>query len=117
LERFDIGYNPLCTPNMDGITSLRQALNVNRSLKDIRLADTGLGTEGKLISVQIYYSLANQDILAAIALAECLPENNSLVRLDLSRNPKIDIAGLLAISVSIRMNHTITFIDINIPVS
>lgn len=84
---------------MDGITSIRQALNVNRSLKDLRLADTGLGTE------------------AAIALAECLPENNSIIRLDLSRNPKIDIAGLLGISVSIRMNHTITFIDINIPVS
>ncbi|CAO3633687.1 unnamed protein product [Mucor fragilis] len=97
LERFDIGYNPLMTPNMDGITSIRQALNVNRSLKDLCLADTGLSTE------------------AAIALAECLPENNSLVRLDLSRNPHIQIAGLLALSVSIKMNHTITFIDINIP--
>lgn len=63
------------------------------------MADTGLNTE------------------AAIALAECLPENNSLVRLDLSRNPQIQIAGLLALSVSIKMNHTITFIDINIPVS
>ncbi|KAK4517589.1 uncharacterized protein ATC70_000929 [Mucor velutinosus] len=97
LERFDIGYNPLMTPNMDGITSIRQALNVNRSLKDLCLADTGLSTE------------------AAIALAECLPENNSLVRLDLSRNPNVQIAGLLALSVSIKLNHTITFIDINIP--
>ncbi|KAG1106640.1 hypothetical protein G6F42_016673 [Rhizopus arrhizus] len=99
LERFDVGYNPLMAPNMDGITSIRQALNVNRSLKDLCLADTGLSTE------------------AAIALAECLPENHSLVRLDLSRNPNIQIAGLLALSVSIKMNHTITFIDINIPVS
>ncbi|GAA5805982.1 hypothetical protein HPULCUR_011509 [Helicostylum pulchrum] len=97
LEIFDMGYNPLCSSNMDGITQIRQALNVNRSLKDLRLTDTGIGTE------------------AAIALAECLPENNSLVRLDLSRNPQIEIAGLMAISVSIRMNHTITFIDINIP--
>ncbi|KAF1807740.1 hypothetical protein V8B55DRAFT_1468399 [Mucor lusitanicus] len=97
LERFDIGYNPLMTPNMDGITSIRQALNVNQSLKDLCLADVGLSTE------------------AAIALAECLPENSSLVRLDLSRNPNIQIAGLLALSVSIKMNHTITFIDINIP--
>lgn len=63
------------------------------------MADVGLSTE------------------AAIALAECLPENSSLVRLDLSRNPNIQIAGLLALSVSIKMNHTITFIDINIPVS
>lgn len=54
--------------------------------------------------------------IAAIALAECLPENSSLVRLDLSRNPQIQIAGLMAISVSIRMNNNITFIDINIPV-
>ncbi|GAN08442.1 hypothetical protein MAM1_0205d07954 [Mucor ambiguus] len=97
LERFDIGYNPLMTPNMDGITSIRQALNVNRSLKDLCLADSALSTE------------------AAIALAECLPENSSLVRLDLSRNPNIQIAGLLALSVSIKMNRTITFIDINIP--
>ncbi|CEP06994.1 hypothetical protein [Parasitella parasitica] len=97
LERFDVARNPLMAPNMDGITSIRQALNVNRSLKDLCLADTGLSTE------------------AAIALAECLPENNTLVRLDLSRNPEIQIAGLLALSVSIKMNHTITFIDINIP--
>ncbi|KAG2229426.1 hypothetical protein INT48_004937 [Thamnidium elegans] len=97
LEIFDMGYNPLCSSNMDGINQIRQALNINRSLKDLRLTDTDIGTE------------------AAIALAECLPENNSLVRLDLSRNPQIKIAGLMAISVSIRMNHTITFIDINIP--
>lgn len=44
-----------------------------------------------------------------------MPENTSLVRLDLSKNPRIDIGGLMALSVSIRMNHTITFIDINIP--
>lgn len=97
LERYDIGYNSICSPNLDGITQLRKALNVNRSLKDLRLAETDLGTE------------------AAIAIAECLPENTSLVRLDLARNPRIDIAGLMALSVSIRMNHTITFLDINIP--
>lgn len=55
--------------------------------------------------------------IAVIALAECLSENRSIVRLDLSRNPKIQLAGLLAISASMKMNQTITFIDINIPVS
>ncbi|KAI9250595.1 hypothetical protein BY458DRAFT_493828, partial [Sporodiniella umbellata] len=60
------------------------------------LTDTGFSTE------------------AVIALAESLAENKSLSRLDLSKNPLIDIAGMMAIAVSIRLNHSITFIDINI---
>ncbi|RUS24352.1 hypothetical protein BC938DRAFT_473720 [Jimgerdemannia flammicorona] len=52
----------------------------------------------------------------AIALAECLPENKALVRLDLSSNPGIDIAGVMALSVSIKMNHTLIYLDVNVPV-
>lgn len=72
---------------------------VNHSLKDLCLTDTGLTTE------------------AVIAIAESLAENKSLGRLDLSKNPLIDIAGMMAIAVSIRLNHSITFIDINITVT
>lgn len=54
---------------------------------------------------------------AAIAIAECLPENNVLSRLDLSGNPSIGLAGLLALSVSCKMSTALTFLDITIPVS
>ena len=53
--------------------------------------------------------------LAVMVLSECLPQNNSIIRLDMSRNPRIDLAGLTALSAAIRMNQTLTFIDINIP--
>ncbi|RCH90169.1 hypothetical protein CU097_010450 [Rhizopus azygosporus] len=97
LEKLDLGNNPsICTQSLDGIASIKQALLVNRSLKDLCLSDTGLTTE------------------AVIAIAESLAENKSLSRLDLSKNPLIDIAGMMAIAVSIRLNHNITFIDINI---
>jgi hypothetical protein len=46
-----------------------------------------------------------------------LPENNVLSRLDLSGNPAIGIAGLLALSVSVKMSTALTFLDIAIPVS
>ncbi|KAF7731236.1 hypothetical protein EC973_000652 [Apophysomyces ossiformis] len=77
--------------------TVRQALYINRSLKELRLAATGLASE------------------AAIGLAECLPENKSMVRLDLSKNPSLDLAGLLALSASIKINYTLTFLDVNIP--
>ncbi|KAG1056976.1 hypothetical protein G6F43_001170 [Rhizopus delemar] len=97
LEKLDLGNNPsICVQNLEGITSIKQALLVNHSLKDLCLTDTGLTTE------------------AVIAIAESLAENKSLGRLDLSKNPLIDIAGMMAIAVSIRLNHSITFIDINI---
>lgn len=48
-------------------------------------------------------------------MAECLPENQSLLRLDLSRNTDIDLAGLMALSASMRINQTLTFLDVNIP--
>ncbi|KAF7724779.1 hypothetical protein EC973_000735 [Apophysomyces ossiformis] len=79
------------------IQALKTALAQNRTLLDLGLAETGL------------------DSSAAIALAESLPENCSLTRLDLSRNPSITMAGVMALAISIKMNDTITFLDINIP--
>ena len=78
---------------------MKTALAKNHFLHELNLAGTGL------------------DSSAAIALAECLPENSTLSRLDLTRNPHIDMAGVLALSISIKMNHTLTFLDINIPAS
>lgn len=74
-------------------------LSKNHFLRELNLAEAGL------------------DSSEAIALAECLPENSTLTRLDLSRNPQITMAGVLALSISIKMNHTLTFLDINISVS
>ena len=55
--------------------------------------------------------------IAAVYLAECLPENRALRRLDLTQNMGIDLAGLMALSASVRLNDTLTYVDINIPVS
>jgi hypothetical protein len=79
--------------------ALKRALARNISLESLNLSNTQL------------------DPPTTIALAEILPENVGLSSLDLTRNPSIDIAGLLALSLSIKMNHTLTFLDINIPVS
>lgn len=79
--------------------SLKSALARNSCLQSLNLSNTQL------------------DSSTAIALAESLPENNYLSRLDLSKNPNIEMAGILALAVSIKMNHTLTFLDINIPVN
>jgi hypothetical protein len=61
------------------------------------LADTGLTTDG------------------AIALAEFLPETKSLLHLDLTANPSIDTAGILALSVGLKSNTLIRCLDLSIP--
>ncbi|KAI8883628.1 RNI-like protein [Backusella circina FSU 941] len=97
LERLDISANPLCTPNLDGMSSIAKALRVNQHLKSLVLSDIGL----------------NNQVLSY--LGDSLPGNKSLVRLDISNNTNIDPAGLLAISSAIQKNSTLCFIDINIP--
>lgn len=69
---------------------------VSHSLKRIFLNSTELTSEG------------------AIALAEFLPESRSVLHLDLTNN-NIDISGVLALSVSIKLNSTIRCLDLNIP--
>ncbi|KAI9032742.1 hypothetical protein CLU79DRAFT_830579 [Phycomyces nitens] len=97
LQTLDLSGNPLGKGSDDGIQSLKTTLARSPGLIELNLADTALGSS------------------AAIALAEALPENSQLTRLDLSRNPLVTMAGVLALSVSIRMNDTLTFLDINIP--
>ncbi|ORX46078.1 RNI-like protein [Hesseltinella vesiculosa] len=99
LVSLDLSENPLLQGSDQGIESLKSALLRNKSLQELKLADTGL------------------DASAAIALAEILPMNDTLTRLDLSGNNAISLAGLLALSVSIKMNNVLTFLDITIPVN
>jgi len=96
LETLDMGHNPCCGPLIDGILALRSAMMVSPSLKRVFLNSTDLSSEG------------------AIALAEFLPEAHSLLHLDLTNN-NVDISGVLALSVSIKLNSTIRCLDINIP--
>ena len=79
------------------ITTLRAAITINSNLKRVFLIGTDLTSEG------------------AIALAEFLPEAKSLLHLDLTGNFDIDIAGAMALSVSIKMNKTLRCLDFNIP--
>ncbi|KAI8097900.1 uncharacterized protein B0P05DRAFT_522536 [Gilbertella persicaria] len=99
LESLDLSRNPLNQGTDEGILALKSALARNTCLQSLNLSDTQL------------------DSSSAITLAEALPENKSLTRLDLSKNPQIEMAGVLALSISIKMNHTLTFLDINIPPS
>jgi protein phosphatase 1 regulatory subunit 37 len=50
----------------------------------------------------------------AIALAECLLESTSLLHLDLTMNV-LDIAGVMALSSSLKANHVMPCMDLNIP--
>lgn len=97
LETLDLSNNPCCGPLSEGIAALRTTFTVNTSLKRLFLADTGLTTDG------------------AISLAEFLPESKSLLHLDLTANPAIETAGILAISVGLRANSLIRCLDISIP--
>ncbi|GJN91076.1 hypothetical protein Rhopal_004091-T1 [Rhodotorula paludigena] len=96
LETLDMGHNPCCGPAIEGILSLRSAMMVSPSLKRVFFNSTDLSSEG------------------AIALAEFLPEARSILHLDLTHN-HVDISGVLALAVSIRLNSSIRCLDINIP--
>ena len=37
--------------------------------------------------------------------------------MDLTANPDIDIAGIMALAVSIKMNHSVHVLDVNVQVS
>jgi protein phosphatase 1 regulatory subunit 37 len=51
----------------------------------------------------------------AISLAEFLPETKSLLHLDLTSNPQIETAGILALSVGLKSNTLIRCLDLSIP--
>ncbi|KAK0548687.1 hypothetical protein OC845_003476 [Tilletia horrida] len=97
LETLDLSHNQCCGPTLDGIATLRTAFTLNFGLKRLFLSDTDLSSEG------------------AICLAEFLPEAKSLIHLDLTENYEIDIAGVMALAVSLRMNTSLRCLDLNVP--
>ncbi|KAE8211212.1 hypothetical protein CF327_g5018 [Tilletia walkeri] len=97
LETLDLSHNQCCGPSLEGIATLRTAFTLNSGLKRLFLSDTELSSEG------------------AICLAEFLPEAKSLIHLDLTENYEIDIAGVMALAVSLRMNTSLRCLDLNVP--
>ncbi|KAA1138136.1 hypothetical protein PGTUg99_005538 [Puccinia graminis f. sp. tritici] len=97
LETLDLSRNPCCGPNLEGILALRTTCTINNSLKRIFLSQTDLSSQG------------------SIAIAEFLPEMKNLIHLDLTENHGIDIAGVMALAVSAKMNTSLRCLDINIP--
>ncbi|KAF9984406.1 hypothetical protein BGZ65_000464, partial [Modicella reniformis] len=97
LESLDLSNNRICGPEITGVMALTQKLAYNKTLKKLILSGAGLQSEG------------------AIALAEFLPETRTLTHLDLTGNDLVDIAGVMALSVSIRMNKSLTCLDMNVP--
>ncbi|KAJ3516030.1 hypothetical protein NMY22_g14302 [Coprinellus aureogranulatus] len=96
LETLDLNKNPCCGPGLEGIQSLRTAFTLNSALKRLFLSSTNMNSAG------------------AIALAEFLPESNSLLHLDLTNN-NLDIAGVMALSSGLKANHVMRCLDVNIP--
>jgi protein phosphatase 1 regulatory subunit 37 len=117
LETLDLSRNPCCGPSLDGVsvvkkltkstishyfvsmqvTSLRTAFTLNTSLKRLFLSATALTSAG------------------AIALAEFLPESQSLFHLDLTQNPALDMAGIVALNAGLKKNLVVRCLDLNIP--
>ncbi|KAF9508532.1 hypothetical protein BS47DRAFT_220147 [Hydnum rufescens UP504] len=82
----DMSGNPCCGPSLEGVTAIRTAFTINTALKRLSLSSTGLNSDG------------------AIALAEFLPDARRLLHLDLTHNP-LDIAGVMALSVGLKVNR------------
>jgi hypothetical protein len=76
------------------VVQLKNSLISNDTLTELYMAQTGLNSEG------------------AISIAEIFPLNKTLRVLDLRLNP-IEIAGVVALSVSLKLNHTITNLQLS----
>ncbi|TYJ53131.1 hypothetical protein B9479_006254 [Cryptococcus floricola] len=111
LETLDLSNNPCCstptfgtagtgvTEGIEGVQALRMAFTINTSLKRLFLSNTNLTNEG------------------AIALAEFLPESRSLLHLDLTENPGVGEAGVMALAKGLRGNEFVRCLDVTIPPS
>ncbi|EFO21735.2 leucine Rich Repeat family protein, variant [Loa loa] len=96
LETLNIGNNSLL---LEGIVKLKPALQQNCSLQRLGLQATNL------------------DCQSAIVLAECLADNKVMIRLDLRDNPHIGSAGLLALHLAMKMNTSLTVLNLDISVA
>ncbi|KAJ1920745.1 hypothetical protein H4219_001144 [Mycoemilia scoparia] len=96
LTSLDLSNNPLTYYGMDGLNELKIELPSNKFLQCLFMSDTKLTTEG------------------AIILAEGLPDLRHLQRLDISLNPGIDTAGILALSASMKSNRSLLCLEVTI---
>ncbi|KAJ2890073.1 hypothetical protein IWW38_004331, partial [Coemansia aciculifera] len=96
LVYLDISRNAVCGPSTAVVDTLTQVLAQNKTLKGLFMSASGMTSEG------------------AITLAECLPELQSLERLDVSENPGIDVAGLMALSASIKLNKSLICVEVTL---
>ncbi|KAJ2850739.1 hypothetical protein IWW36_001634 [Coemansia brasiliensis] len=96
LVYLDISRNPVCGPETAVLEVLSQVIGQNQSLRGLFMSATAMTSEG------------------AIALAECLPDLHNLERLDVSENPGIDVAGLMALSASIKLNKSLICVEITV---
>ncbi|VDN06013.1 unnamed protein product [Thelazia callipaeda] len=92
LETLNIGSNKL---SLEGIAALKPALQRNCTLQRLGLQATNLNCQ------------------CAIVLAECLADNKVMVRLDLRDNPQIGSAGLLALHLAMKMNTSMTLLNLD----
>ncbi|VDK48074.1 unnamed protein product [Anisakis simplex] len=92
LETLNIGSNNL---SVEGIVALKRALLANSSLQRLGLQATNL------------------DCQSAIVLAECIADNKVMVRIDLRDNLQIGSAGLLALHLAMKMNTSITLLNLD----
>lgn len=97
LETLDMSHNPCCGPSLLGIVALREVLAIHPRLKRVFLGSTNLSSDG------------------ALALAECLPDANALVHIDLSNNHTMNVAALLALHAGLRRNTHIRCLDVSVP--
>ncbi|KAF8320002.1 hypothetical protein DL93DRAFT_2220611 [Clavulina sp. PMI_390] len=97
LETLDMSQNPCCGPSLEGVTAIRTAFTINTALKRLYLSSTGLTSSG------------------TIALAEFLPDAPNLLHLDLTQNPRLDLAAVLALNAGLKVNKVIRCLDVNVP--
>ncbi|KAJ2083181.1 hypothetical protein H4R24_001011 [Coemansia sp. RSA 988] len=96
LAHLDISRNPVCGPNPVVLEVLAKVVSQNQTLRGLFMSATSMTSEG------------------AIILAECLPEQQRLERLDVSENAGIDVAGLMALSASIKLNRSLICVEITV---
>lgn len=93
LETLDLSGNACCGPDLVGILALRRCLAVHPRLKKVVLARTHMAADG------------------ALALAECFPEAEQLVHLDVALN-NLGLVGVLALDAGLRHHHGLRCIDV-----
>ena len=86
---------------------LKLGILANRSVEKLILSNVKITCEGMLrgSSCHSYYMC-----VGAIALAEVLAESRYLTHVDLREN-EIRVAGLMALSLALRMNHKLLHLD------